>query len=185
VAESEAGTVSEQQPSLGTGGDRCVVGALRLDLLQRDVSRDDRAIVQEGARLVIEGIGAADDDFVNRGRTRAARRKHFENEQRGDAGHLVKCRTDQALRRRHLAHGDWGQAGEVEAMADRWRQVVGRARPDPCCVRRRSASAADRRSVGQIYDAPNLEAIQIAAERNGLPVDRITEIRVLDPFFYF
>jgi hypothetical protein len=35
-----------------------------------------------------------------------------------------------------------------------------------------------------IYDAPSPEAIRIAAERNGLPVDRITEVRVLDPYFY-
>ena len=35
-----------------------------------------------------------------------------------------------------------------------------------------------------IYDAPSPEAIRTAAERNGLPVDRITEVRVLDPYFY-
>lgn len=35
-----------------------------------------------------------------------------------------------------------------------------------------------------VYDAPNPEAIRRAAERNGLPVNHITEVRVLDPFFY-
>jgi hypothetical protein len=35
-----------------------------------------------------------------------------------------------------------------------------------------------------IYDAPSPEAIRTAAELNGLPVDRITEVRVLDPYFY-
>jgi hypothetical protein len=35
-----------------------------------------------------------------------------------------------------------------------------------------------------IYDAPSPEAIRTAAERNGLPVDRITEVRMLDPYFY-
>ena len=35
-----------------------------------------------------------------------------------------------------------------------------------------------------IYDAPSPEAIRTAAERNGLPVDRIMEVRVLDPYFY-
>lgn len=35
-----------------------------------------------------------------------------------------------------------------------------------------------------IYDAPSPEAVRSAAERNGLPVDRITEVRVLDPYFY-
>lgn len=35
-----------------------------------------------------------------------------------------------------------------------------------------------------IYDGPSPEAIRAAAGRNGLPVDRITEVRVLDPYFY-
>jgi hypothetical protein len=35
-----------------------------------------------------------------------------------------------------------------------------------------------------VYDAPTPEAIRHAAERNGLPVNQITEVRVLDPFFY-
>jgi hypothetical protein len=35
-----------------------------------------------------------------------------------------------------------------------------------------------------VYDGLDSEAIRIAAERNGLPVDRITRISVLDPYFY-
>lgn len=35
-----------------------------------------------------------------------------------------------------------------------------------------------------IYDGPTPEAIWLAAERNGLPVDGVTEVRVLDPYFY-
>jgi hypothetical protein len=35
-----------------------------------------------------------------------------------------------------------------------------------------------------IYDGPDPEAIRRAASRNGLPVDSITEVRVLDPYFY-
>ncbi len=35
-----------------------------------------------------------------------------------------------------------------------------------------------------IYDGPNPEAIQRAAERTQLPVDRITRVNVLDPYFY-
>jgi hypothetical protein len=34
------------------------------------------------------------------------------------------------------------------------------------------------------YDAPTPEAIRRTARRNQLPVDRITEIRVLDPYFH-
>ena len=35
-----------------------------------------------------------------------------------------------------------------------------------------------------IYDAPDSQAIRKAADLNGLPVDRITRISVLDPYFY-
>jgi predicted amidohydrolase YtcJ len=35
-----------------------------------------------------------------------------------------------------------------------------------------------------IYDGPDPEAIRTAAERNGLPVDTITRVSVLDPYFY-
>ena len=34
-----------------------------------------------------------------------------------------------------------------------------------------------------VYEAPSPEAIRRAAARNGLPVDRITQVRVLDPHF--
>ena len=33
-------------------------------------------------------------------------------------------------------------------------------------------------------DAPSPEAIRRTSRRNNLPVDRITEVRVLDPYFY-
>ena len=35
-----------------------------------------------------------------------------------------------------------------------------------------------------VYDAPTPEAIRKTALRNELPVDRITQVRVLDPYFY-
>ncbi len=35
-----------------------------------------------------------------------------------------------------------------------------------------------------IYDAPTPEAVRRAARRNNLPIDQITEVRVLDPYFY-
>ena len=35
-----------------------------------------------------------------------------------------------------------------------------------------------------IYDGPSPESIRAAAETNGLPVDAITEVSVLDPYFY-
>ena len=42
----------------------------------------------------------------------------------------------------------------------------------------------DRTKTYCIYDAPNPEAIRRVAEGNGLPVDRVTEVRVLDPYFH-
>ncbi len=42
----------------------------------------------------------------------------------------------------------------------------------------------DKQTTFCIYDAPSPEAIRAVADVNGLPVDRITEVRVLDPYFY-
>jgi hypothetical protein len=35
-----------------------------------------------------------------------------------------------------------------------------------------------------VYDAPTPEAIRKTAASNGLPVDQITQVSVLDPYFY-
>jgi hypothetical protein len=35
-----------------------------------------------------------------------------------------------------------------------------------------------------VYDGPSPEAIRKTASRNELPVDQITQVRVLDPYFY-
>lgn len=35
-----------------------------------------------------------------------------------------------------------------------------------------------------VYDAPTPEAIRKTAAANGLPVDQITQVSVLDPYFY-
>ena len=42
----------------------------------------------------------------------------------------------------------------------------------------------DKTKTYCIYDAPNLEAIRKTATRNELPVDKITQVSVLDPYFY-
>jgi len=42
----------------------------------------------------------------------------------------------------------------------------------------------DRMKTFCIYDAPNPEAIRRTADKNKLPVDRITQVSVLDPYFY-
>ena len=35
-----------------------------------------------------------------------------------------------------------------------------------------------------VYDGPSEEAIRRASEKNGVPVDAIHEVQVLDPYFY-
>jgi hypothetical protein len=42
----------------------------------------------------------------------------------------------------------------------------------------------DKRKTFCVYDAPSPEAIRQAAQRNNLPVDRISQVSVLDPYFY-
>jgi Protein of unknown function (DUF4242) len=42
----------------------------------------------------------------------------------------------------------------------------------------------DRMKTFCVYDAPSPDAIRRAAEQNNLPVDRITQVSVLDPYFY-
>ena len=42
----------------------------------------------------------------------------------------------------------------------------------------------DKKKSFCIYDAPSPEAIRNAANRNSLPVDKITQVGVLDPYFY-
>jgi hypothetical protein len=42
----------------------------------------------------------------------------------------------------------------------------------------------DKQTTFCVYDGPDPESIRLAAERNGLPVDRITKVSVLTPYFY-
>ena len=42
----------------------------------------------------------------------------------------------------------------------------------------------DKKTTFCIYDGPDPESIRRVAERNGLPLDRITKVSVLDPYFY-
>jgi Protein of unknown function (DUF4242) len=44
--------------------------------------------------------------------------------------------------------------------------------------------SADKTRTFCIYDAPAPEAIREVARRNELPVGEITEVSVLDPYFY-
>jgi hypothetical protein len=43
--------------------------------------------------------------------------------------------------------------------------------------------SSDRQRTFCIYEAPSPEAIRRTAKQNSLPVDRITKVNVLDPYF--
>lgn len=53
------------------------------------------------------------------------------------------------------------------------------------CTWVQSYVSCDKKTTFCVYDGPNPDAIRRAAERNAMSVDRITEVRVLDPFFYY
>ena len=42
----------------------------------------------------------------------------------------------------------------------------------------------DKTKTFCVYDGPSPEAIRTSAKLNSLPVDKITEVTVLDPYFY-
>lgn len=42
----------------------------------------------------------------------------------------------------------------------------------------------DKKKTYCVYDGPNEAAIYEAAAENGLPVDSVTQVSVLDPYFY-
>lgn len=44
--------------------------------------------------------------------------------------------------------------------------------------------SADKKKTYCIYEAPSPDAIRKAAEKNGLPVDKITEVKILNPYFF-
>jgi len=43
----------------------------------------------------------------------------------------------------------------------------------------------DHRKSFCVYDGPSPEAVRNVAKKTTLPVDRISEVRVLDPYFFF
>ena len=48
----------------------------------------------------------------------------------------------------------------------------------------RSFVTDDKMKTFCIYDGPTPESIRRAAASNGLPIDSISEVTVLDPYFY-
>jgi uncharacterized protein DUF4242 len=49
----------------------------------------------------------------------------------------------------------------------------------------RSFVTRDRSRMFCIYEGPDAATIRAVAEANGMPVDHITEVRVLDPYFHY
>jgi hypothetical protein len=111
----------------------------------------------------------------------------------------MRGRAPQPYRRRAI--------GKTEGRVETPRYVIERVFPNgwaiPVGARRRECCLAivernadegvtwlhsyvreDGKKAFCVYDAPSPEAVRRTAARNGLPVDRITEVRVLDPYFY-
>jgi hypothetical protein len=42
----------------------------------------------------------------------------------------------------------------------------------------------DKKTTFCVYDAPTPDAIRATAAANDLPIDRVTKVSVLDPYFY-
>ena len=72
---------------------------------------------------------------------------------------------------------------EGHEAAEACRQIVGR-NTDQGVTWVHSYVSAQRDKFFCVYDAPSPEAIRKTAALNGLPVDRITQVSVLDPYLY-
>jgi hypothetical protein len=69
----------------------------------------------------------------------------------------------------------------LRSPGDGWNGVVER-NADEGVTWLHSYVSQDRRKTFCVYDGPSPEAIRKTAARNDLPVDRITQVRVLDPY---
>ena len=67
--------------------------------------------------------------------------------------------------------------------ADQCRALIER-NADEAVTWLHSYVSEDRGTTFCVYEGPSPEAIRKAAARNRLPVDRITQVSVLDPYFY-
>lgn len=72
----------------------------------------------------------------------------------------------------------------IDAEGDKVCRLVDRTNADRGVHWVHSYVSADKRKSFCIYDAPSPAEIREVATRNQLPVDSITEVRVLDPYFY-
>jgi len=87
---------------------------------------------------------------------------------------------------RYIVERTFVQGLEIPVNADgaaTCRTVVGR-NADHGVTWVHSYVSTDKTKTFCVYDAPNPEAIRKAADLNSLPVDQISEVSVLDPYFY-
>jgi Nickel responsive protein SCO4226-like len=70
------------------------------------------------------------------------------------------------------------------AMGAEWSLEVVERNADAGVTWLHSYVSEDRKKTFCVYDGPSPEAIRKTAARNDLPVERITQVRVLDPYFY-
>jgi hypothetical protein len=75
----------------------------------------------------------------------------------------------------------WQISGDAAA-ADTCLEVV-RQNADEGVTWIQSYVSDDARKTFCVYEAPSPEAIRKAAARNALPIDHITQVGVLDPYF--
>ncbi len=87
---------------------------------------------------------------------------------------------------RYLVERDFPEALAIPIDADGRKALDGviAANADLGVTWVHSYVSPDRRQTFCIYDAPTPEAIRKAAQLNGLPVNRITQVSVLDPYTY-
>ena len=69
-------------------------------------------------------------------------------------------------------------------IASRWDEGVVERNAEEGVTWIHSYVSDDERRTFCVYHAPTPEAIRKAAARNAIPVDRITHVRVLDPYFH-
>lgn len=83
---------------------------------------------------------------------------------------------------RTFSTGAAGTAAAVGGAADHCDDVI-RANAREGVTWLHSFVTPDRCRSFCIVDSPSPEAIRVAAQATALPVDRITEVRVFDPYF--
>jgi uncharacterized protein DUF4242 len=76
----------------------------------------------------------------------------------------------------HVPATDDGAAGCMSVVSNNAREGV---------TWLHSYVSLDHKKTFCVYDGPNPDAIRRVAAANNLPVDRITPVRVLDPYFYY